>query len=192
MSTSRCEAVGSFGWFSTCGEARVGSRSVGTVRVDNQRALEQAIAVTPGAAIQEFVSGPDLEYTAGVVCDDGECRALIVVRRDLKDGNTVRAYVDDYSDLGGQIRVVAEKLKPDGPANLQFRSDRGVAKVFEINARFSGTTPLRALAGLNEVEMVLRRVLFGEPVVQPSIEPMVILRHLSDTVVRPDELVAEH
>ncbi len=53
--------------------------------------------------------------------------------------------------------------------NFQFRLDRdGRPRPFEINARFSGTTPLRALAGFNEVEMALRHVLLGEPVVQPG------------------------
>jgi carbamoyl-phosphate synthase large subunit len=46
------------------------------------------------------------------------------------------------------------------------------------------------LAGFNEVEMALRHLVLGEPIVQPNFESMVVLRHLSDTVVRPDELLA--
>jgi len=86
------------------------------------------------------------------------------------------------------VRRLAEALAPHGPANFQFRVDReGVAKVFEINARFSGTTPLRMRAGFNEVEMVLRRVVLGEPVAQPELQRMMILRWLTETVVPAGE-----
>ena len=85
-------------------------------------------------------------------------------------------------------RRLASSLGSHGPANFQFRLDaQGRAKVFEINARFSGTTPLRMRAGFNEVEMVLRRVLRGEPVKQPSVQPMTILRHFTETIVPAGE-----
>ena len=45
-------------------------------------------------------------------------------------------------------------------------------------------------AGFNEVEMVLRHVVLGEPIVQPEIQPMTILRHLTETVVLPGELLS--
>ena len=75
-------------------------------------------------------------------------------------------------------------LKHFVPANFQFRIDKfGVPKVFEINGRFSGTTPLRAHAGFNEVEMCIRKVLWDEPIVQPDILSVTILRHWSETVI---------
>ena len=81
-------------------------------------------------------------------------------------------------------------LAPFGPANFQFRIDRhGAVKVFEINARFSGTTPLRAKAGFNEVELCLRHLVGGEKVEQPKVEQLVFLRHWSETVLRPEELL---
>ena len=63
------------------------------------------------------------------------------------------------------------------------------AKVFEINGRFSGTTPLRHHAGFPEVDMVLRHTVLGESIASPTIEPMTILRHWSETIVRPHELL---
>ena len=86
------------------------------------------------------------------------------------------------------MREIGETLAPYGPANFQFRLSEGEVKVFEINARFSGTTPLRTRAGFNEAELVLRRVLLGEQISQPEIVPMTILRHWSETVVTSDEL----
>ncbi|RVP98380.1 carbamoyl phosphate synthase, partial [Sinorhizobium meliloti] len=40
-----------------------------------------------------------------------------------------------------------------------------------------------------EVEMCIRHLLFDEPIEQPQITPVTILRHWSETVVRPGDLV---
>jgi carbamoyl-phosphate synthase large subunit len=140
--------------------------------------------------IQEYLGSDDDEYTAGIVCFDGSAQASIVMRRDLRDGNTYRAYTEPFSELNAKVRQIAEALGAYGPVNLQFRLHKDQLVVFEINARFSGTTPLRALCGFNEVEMVLRHVLFGEPVRQPEVRNMTILRHWSETVVEPERIAA--
>jgi carbamoyl-phosphate synthase large subunit len=105
------------------------------------------------------------------------------MRRDLRDGNTYRAYPDAYPELNAAVQAMARALEPHGPVNFQFRLGLHGPTVFEINGRFSGTTPLRALAGFNEVEMALRHVLQGESLIQPEIQPVAILRHWSETVV---------
>lgn len=161
---------------------RRGARGIGVLQVRDRPELEAALAEQSDLIIQECVSDADGEYTAGVLCFDGVCRASIVMRRDLRDGNTYRAYVDEYPALNAQIRRVTETLRPYGPANFQFRLDKGVVKVFEINGRFSGTTPFRVLAGFNEVEMALRHILWNEPVTQPTIEKMTILRYFTELV----------
>lgn len=169
---------------------RVGARSVGVVKVGDRAALDAAIASGDNVVIQECVATDAEEYTAGSLVFDGKCKATIVMRRDLRDGNTYRAYVDAYPSLNEQVRRFAEALGAHGPANFQFRvGPDGQAKVFEINGRFSGTTPLRMRAGFNEVELVLRHVLLGETIEQPAVQPMTILRHFEETVVRPGEEV---
>src|SRR5262249_33737071 len=131
---------------------RRGARSVGVRIVHSRAELERALEGQANVIIQECVGTPDEEYTAGTLTFDGRCNASIVMRRELRDGNTYRAFADQYPELNRAVRVLAERLGPEGPANFQFRLDRDRAKVFEINARFSGTTPLRALVGFNEVE----------------------------------------
>jgi carbamoyl-phosphate synthase large subunit len=46
--------------------------------------------------------------------------------------------------------------------NLQLRVHDGEIYVFEIHPRFSGTTPIRAGAGFNEPDVLLRHHLCGE------------------------------
>ena len=120
---------------------------------------------------------------------DGEAVASIVMRRDLRDGNTHRAYAEAYPALNAHVMDLGRALKPHGPANFQFRVDaRGQPRVFEINARFSGATPLRALVGFNEVDLCIRKLVLGEAVAQPATEPATIVRHLDETVVRAGDL----
>jgi carbamoyl-phosphate synthase large subunit len=169
---------------------RIGARSVGVSTVHDRDQLKHAIANGTNVVIQECVATAADEYTAGTLTFDGRCEASIVMRRDLRDGNTYRAYVDDYPELNAQVRRLAEALGAYGPANFQFRLDKhGNAKVFEINARFSGTTPLRMRAGFNEVEMVIRRIVHGEPITQPAIAPMTIVRYFTETVIPRGEEV---
>ncbi|QAY79958.1 ATP-grasp domain-containing protein [Sphingosinicella sp. BN140058] len=163
---------------------RVGARSVGVSVVHDRQELDDAIRGRSGLVVQECVGTSDTEYTASVLVFDGVAAASIVMRRDLRDGNTFRAYSGAYDALNAEVRRLGEALAPFGPANFQFRTDRqGRPRVFEINARFSGATPLRALVGFNEVEMCLRHVLLDEPIVAPDVREAIILRHLSETVV---------
>jgi carbamoyl-phosphate synthase large subunit len=168
---------------------RIGARSVGFHLVKNQSELEAALKAVPNAVIQECVGTKDGEYTAGSLCFDGECKATIVMRRELRDGNTFKAYVDKYPELNEQVRAMCNALQPFGPANFQFRVDKGIAKVFEINSRFSGTTPLRMHVGFNELDMVLRYLFLGQPIVQPDVPKVTIMRHWTETVVNDGELV---
>ena len=165
---------------------RRGARSVGVSVVRSLPELRQATANRPGLIIQECVGTDANEYTASALVFDGEAQATVVMRRDLRDGNTYRAYADHYEELNAMVRQFGTALQPYGPANFQFRLDSaGRARVFEINARFSGATPLRALVGFNEVELCIRKLLFGEAISQPRVRPATILRHWSETVIDP-------
>ncbi len=165
---------------------RVGARSVGLHIVNSQEELSRVL--TPEAIIQQCVATDADEYTAGSLTF-GTCDATIVMRRILRDGNTYFAFVDSYSELNATVRDLASALQAYGPANFQFRlTPDGEVKVFEINARFSGTTPLRAHAGFNEVEMVIENLLEGKPIQQPIVKPLVIIRHMSETVVTPEAI----
>jgi carbamoyl-phosphate synthase large subunit len=170
---------------------RIGSRSIGFHLVKNENELEQAIKDVPNAIIQENVGTKDQEYTAGTLYFEGECKASIVMRRELRDGNTFKAFVDSYPELNKQVNAFCNALKPFGPANFQFRLVNGIAKVFEINSRFSGTTPLRMRAGFNELKMIIKYLFYGIPIVQPLINKLIIMRHWNETIIQPENLITQ-
>jgi carbamoyl-phosphate synthase large subunit len=164
---------------------------------------------TTGFIVQEYVGTPDQEFTVGVLHDlDGRYINAIAVRRRLAGGLSVRTSVPNRSgriELGPQLvvssgvsqgqigrfvevthqcRDIAERLGSRGPLNIQCRFVDGVVKVFEINPRFSGTTSLRAIVGFNEPDLLLRRHLLGETLVQDApYEEALILRSLTETVL---------
>ncbi len=159
---------------------RVGGRSFGVIKADTVGEMVESI--TSGTVVQEYIDGH--EYTAGAIYFEGQEPATIVMRRDLRDGNTYRAYVEEFPELNAKVREWTLALKPHGPCNFQFRVDgNGEPRCFEINARFSGTTPFRALAGFNEVEMCIDYLMHGTPIRQPVVKPMTILRYWNEMVV---------
>lgn len=168
---------------------RNGARSVGFHLVKNDAEMIHTLYTVKDPVIQECVGDKDCEYTAGTLYFDSECKASIVMRRELRDGNTFKAFVDAYPELNEQVRAFCNALKPFGPANFQFRVVNGVAKVFEINSRFSGTTPLRMHAGFNELEMTLKYLFYGTPIVQPPPQKLTIMRHWTETTIETENLI---
>lgn len=163
---------------------RRGARSVGVSKVENREALDAALAGRTDLIVQQLAGEDDQEFTAGVLYFDGAVKASITLRRDLRDGNTHRAFSGNYPECDRYVSALAEALKPYGPANFQFRLDRqGTPRLFEINARFSGTTPMRTHFGFNEVELSLRKLLLAEDVVQPEIRDGIVLRYLEEMFV---------
>ena len=51
------------------------------------------------------------------------------------------------------------------------------------------TTPLRAHAGFNEVDHIIRYYLWGDEIPAPKLRPVVILKHWDELVIDPGELI---
>ena len=163
---------------------------------------------TSGFMIQEYVGTPDQEFTVGVLHDlDGRYVNAIAVKRHLTSGLSVRTSLSNrtgrkelgprlvissgvsqgdigrYEDVTMQCREIADRLGSRGPLNLQCRFVDGKVRVFEINPRFSGTTSLRAMVGLNEPDLLVRRHLLGEDIGHdPSYLEATVLRSLAETL----------
>ncbi|PBQ31524.1 ATP-dependent carboxylate-amine ligase [Sphingobacteriaceae bacterium] len=144
---------------------RKGARSVGVSKVNDPKELPKALAMAKEPVIQELVGNDETEYTCGVIFLNGELKRSIVLRRHLKAGNTYLSYYkkDFPSIISEYLELVATKLKPFGACNFQLRLDeKGVPKIFEINARHSGTTYIRSLFGFKEVEYIINLLLFNK------------------------------
>lgn len=113
--------------------------------------------------VQEFLSDEDQEYTSGVMTGpDGEILSSISMRRKLKGGQTSKAFVEEFPRISESAERVAMAMGSRGPLNVQARMDEGEPKVFEVNPRFSASTPIRAAAGVNEPDVLFRSWVLGE------------------------------
>ena len=163
---------------------RRGARSRGMSVVQTRAQLPAALAAAgPDPIVQVEIGTPEREYTCGAVVFERDCFGTIAMRRDLRDGNTFRAYLKPEPELEALTRQAALALAPYGPANFQLRLGASGPAIFEINARFSGTTVIRTLAGFNEVEAAARWVLFRERLPLAASRSGVVLRYWEELFV---------
>lgn len=152
---------------------------------------ELRAAVAPGGyVVQEHLAGE--EFTAGTFSDrDGIVRGAIALRRTLHAGTTATAVAGDFPEVRALARTVAERLRPLGPLNVQLRLHDGVPTPFELNVRFSGTTPIRTHLGFDEVGAALRHLVRGDPPEDlPDVTAGVALRMWTEVYPRPEALAA--
>ncbi len=161
---------------------RGGTRSQGTYLVPSRKELDiyRELVDPDNCIVQEYIEGN--EYTCGSVTLDNKCVGVIVMRRILRDGDTYKAFVEHPSPLEPFVRSVVETLKPFGACNIQLRVRNGVPFIFEINARCSGTTAARALAGFNEPR-IIADYLFDKTIPTYTIREISILRYWKELVV---------
>lgn len=138
---------------------RFGHTSENVFLVNDLNDLNKAIRVCDKPIIQEYLKNSDSEYTCGVTYVNKEVLTLISLRRFLKNGNTQQAFCEKTEEIDSYIRKLTLSLKPYGPINFQLRNTERGPIVFEINPRFSGTTPMRKLFGVNEVEAVINTLM---------------------------------
>ena len=141
---------------------RFGSTSKNLFKVNTKKELEYAIEKCELPIIQKYIGDEYNEFTCGSIFYNSEVLTCVSLKRTLKDGNTFLAYSDDYPDIDDFIVDITKHLKPYGPTNFQLRLTEKGPTVFEINPRFSGTTPIRTMFGINEVEVIVNAVLFGK------------------------------
>lgn len=147
---------------------------------------------------QEYVGDDEGEFTIGVLSlPDGRVVGSIALRRVLEAKLSVayrgrgglvssgysQGYIDAFPDLCRQAERIAALIQSRGPINIQGRVRNGVLMPFEINPRFSASTYLRALAGFNEIDMLLGYLISGELPPTKLIKPGWYLRSLTENYV---------
>ncbi len=156
------------------------SRGVTLIRNDAEVASVLRMRAPEDMVVQEYIEGD--EYTCGTINRDGRCAGSIVMKRILRDGDTYKAFVVEDPRFHDCVRAVAERLRPFGACNFQLRLRDGVPCIFEINARCSGTTYSRALAGFNEPLLLADWLLKG---IEPAyrIRELAVFRYWKELVV---------
>lgn len=123
------------------------------------------------ALAQEYIDHNEGEFTVGVLSlPNGEVLGSVALRRSLEAKLSVisrgrggvissgysQGYIGDFATIRGKAEAIASAVGSRGPLNIQGRVREGELIPFEINPRFSASTYLRAMAGCNEVDILLQ------------------------------------
>lgn len=130
---------------------------------------------------QQYIGSHFDEYTIGVSSNNsGDILGSIVVKRyitnalstykKVKNDNELFVISSGISqgkvcynkNLQNQAENIAKLIGSKGPLNIQCREVNGELMLFEINPRLSGTTSLRAMAGYNEPELMIKYYILNQ------------------------------
>jgi carbamoyl-phosphate synthase large subunit len=156
------------------------SRRTYLARCEREFQVYRRLVDPDNCIVQEYIEGD--EFTCGTVSFAGRLYGSITMRRFLRGGDTYKAFVEKRPEIDSLLQEVVRDLQPFGPCNFQLRLKNRTPVIFEINARCSGTTAARALAGFNEPLMVADYLLKG---IQPryEIREVTFLRYWQELMV---------
>lgn len=121
--------------------------------------------------IQEYIDLSEGEFTIGVLSSpNGQVISSVAMQRSFNSKLSVayrgskglissgysQGLIDDFPNIREQAEKIALCASSTGPINIQGRVKNGILIPFEINPRFSASTYLRCLAGINEIDFYLK------------------------------------
>ena len=184
---------------------RVGWGSRDLRIVMNYEELQSAITKTKNPIIQEYLipiewGKCDLtreqaskqvdEYSTEVLADkNGKVLGSITNWREMEKGIPTRAVIEPFKEIRSVCEEIVGQMNAKGPINLQARiTERGVT-FFEINARFSGSTAVRCVAGFNGPDMMISNFLFNKGITDEDLifSDLVEMRYKEEVFVNKSD-----
>ncbi len=156
--------------------------------VKSPEQLKNWYGQVPSPVLQKMISAPTAnlsnEYTCSVFkCADGEILGPFTARRSLSGGHSRVVEVDCFSELHPLLIAIGKNLNIMGTLNVQLMIGPGGPVPFEFNARFSGTTAVRAHFGFNEPEMSIQNFILNEKIAVPRITKGMAFRYDEEVFV---------
>jgi carbamoyl-phosphate synthase large subunit len=173
------------GDFPLLAKPRKGSGSKGISIIESKNCLEKHLTANePCMIYQPIIGCADEEYTCSAFFDMGSrlCSFITMKRTLSQAGFTESAEIVDLPGIEAALVHLAQIFKPVGPTNFQFRLDKGLLKLLEINPRISSATSIRAAFGYNESAMAVDFFLKGITPSHPKIKRGYAVRYSEDMV----------
>jgi carbamoyl-phosphate synthase large subunit len=157
--------------------------------VSDQAGLNNAISTIEKYGwkplIQKYLKDDNNEFTTGITIDKNgkDIMSSIVIKKILKHGQTYKAIIDKFPKIKKISETTAKKIGGIGAINIQMRIDDtdNVAKIIEINPRFSASCPMRTVAGINEPDIIIRNNLFEEKIKITDYKSLLCLRYWNES-----------
>lgn len=156
--------------------------------LNSESDLKKMYESVPEPMLQKLIDKPSSvlknEYTCSIFkCRDGKLLGPFTARRTLRSGHSWVVEVKTFEEMRPLLKAIGEKLAITGPLNIQLILTEKGPVPFEFNARFSGTTAVRAHYGFNEPEMAVRHYLFGENNISYQIRNGLAFRYSEEVFV---------
>lgn len=164
--------------------------------VKNRQMLEECYSSTPLPMLQRVIDIPTAELHSEYTCSvfktpDGKIIGPFTARRTVRGGTSWHVEVAQFIELHKLLLAIGQAMDFIGSLNVQLMLTEKGPVPFELNARFSGTTAVRAHFGFNEPEMALRACYYLEDIPAPVIRAGIALRYHEEVFiddVRADDL----
>jgi carbamoyl-phosphate synthase large subunit len=164
--------------------------------VKDEQMLRECYASTPLPMLQQVIDTPSSELNTEYTCSvfktpEGKLLGPFTARRTVRGGTSWHIEVAQFEVLHEALLSIGEAMDFAGSLNIQLMLTGNGPIPFELNARFSGTTAVRAYFGFNEPDMALRTCFYGEDAPEPVLRSGVALRYHEEVFiedVRADEL----
>lgn len=163
----------------------IGKGSTGVMVVRNKEELLEV--PSENYVLQEYLGDSDNEYTVGCYRKkSGELDNIIICKRHLRYGTTFKAEIVHDDIIEKECINIASKFGSIGPLNIQLRMHHGKPVCFELNVRFSGTTPLRARWGYNDVAGMINEYLLDKDTNLDPVQKGVAYRYFNEAYISID------
>ncbi len=151
--------------FPLIAKPRHGKGAKGIVKITAEEDFVQ-IAQKEDYVLEECIGTDGDEYTVGCYCDkEQKFRGAIIMHRRLVNGSTDFARIVENEAILEEAEKICAAFCPAGPLNIQLRIDKhGRPVCFELNVRFSGTAPIRAHFGYEDVKAMVKEYVLGEAI----------------------------
>lgn len=162
--------------------------------VKDRQMLEECFESIPLPMLQRVIDLPTTElhneYTCSVFkMPDGKILGPFTARRTVRGGTSWHVEVAPFSALDNLLLTIGHTMDFIGSLNVQLMLTEEGPIPFELNARFSGTTAVRAHFGFNEPEMILKACYYGEDISSPIIRSGIALRYHEEVFI--DDVLAD-
>ena len=169
-------------------KSRTGTSSRNVHIVMNEQELVKLFPMTPDPVLQQAIDIPSNElkneYTCSVFkTSSGDILGPFHARRTVRGGTSWNIEVKHFAELDELMMSIGRCMDFEGSLNVQLMIGKNGPVPFEINARFSGTTAVRAHFGFNEPDMAVRSYYYNEKIPQPKIESGIAMRYHEEVFV---------
>lgn len=169
-------------------KTRRGTSSRHVYIVKSQAELQKLYPDTPLPMLQRMIDSPSSQLGSEYTCSifktaDGEMIGPFMARRTVRGGTSWHIEVAQFEELRAPLVAIADALNYVGSLNVQLMLTEDGAIPFELNARFSGTTAVRAHFGFNEPAMALLSFFYKEEVPSPVVRSGIAMRYHEEVFI---------